>query len=70
MNFLADMGISRLVVEELRRNGHDAVHLAERGFQKMTDSDILSKAREECPANTPLSKTISSPCRPPNGKSA
>ena len=47
MNFLADMGISRLVVEELRRNGHDAVHLAERGFQKMADSDILTKAREE-----------------------
>jgi predicted nuclease of predicted toxin-antitoxin system len=47
MNFLADMGISPRVVEELRQKGHDAVHLAEQGFYKMVDGDILRKAHEE-----------------------
>ena len=47
MNFLADMGISPRVVEELRRRGHDALHLAEQGLNRMADRDILQKAREE-----------------------
>lgn len=47
MNFLADMGISRLVVEDLRQKGHDAIHLAEQGLQKMADGEILQKARQE-----------------------
>ena len=47
MKFLADMGISPRVVEELRQRGHDAVHLQEQGLGKMPDPDILRKAREE-----------------------
>ena len=47
MKFLADMGISPRVVEELRRKGHDAVHLAEQGLYRMVDGDILKKARQE-----------------------
>jgi predicted nuclease of predicted toxin-antitoxin system len=47
MNFLADMGISPRVVEELRQNGHEAVHLAEQGLYRMADGEILQKARQE-----------------------
>jgi predicted nuclease of predicted toxin-antitoxin system len=47
MKFLADMGISPHVVEELRQKGHDAVHLAEQGLNRMVDGDILQKVREE-----------------------
>jgi predicted nuclease of predicted toxin-antitoxin system len=47
VNFLADMGISPRVVDELRRKEHDAVHLAEQGLQRMSDADILEKARRE-----------------------
>ncbi len=35
MKFLADMGISRRVVKELRRKGYDAVHLQEQGLKRM-----------------------------------
>ncbi|MEW5829276.1 MAG: DUF5615 family PIN-like protein [Chloroflexota bacterium] len=41
MKFLADMGISLRVVDELRRNGHDAVHLVELGLERLADHDIL-----------------------------
>jgi predicted nuclease of predicted toxin-antitoxin system len=47
MKFLADMGISPRMTEELRRKGHDAVHLIEQKLNRMTDSDILKKARQE-----------------------
>lgn len=47
MKFLADMGISPRVVEELRQKGFDAVHLLDEGLQRMTDGDILEKARQE-----------------------
>jgi predicted nuclease of predicted toxin-antitoxin system len=47
MKFLADMGISPRVVEDLRQKGHDAVHLAEEGQHRMVDGDILQKARQE-----------------------
>lgn len=47
MRFLADMGVSRLVVEWLRQSGHDAIHLRERGLHRMKDPEILAKAREE-----------------------
>jgi predicted nuclease of predicted toxin-antitoxin system len=47
MRFLADMGISPRVVEELRQNGHDAVHLTEQGLNRLIDGDILQKARQE-----------------------
>ena len=47
MKFLADMGISPRVVEELRQKGHDAAHLLDEGLYRMTDGDILEKARRE-----------------------
>ena len=47
MKFLADMGISPRIAEELRKQGHDAVHLAEQGLYRMPDGDILQKARLE-----------------------
>jgi len=47
MKFLADMGISPRVVAEPRRKGPDAVHLLDEGLNRMTDGDILQKARQE-----------------------
>jgi predicted nuclease of predicted toxin-antitoxin system len=47
MKFLADMGISPRVVEELRRKEHDAIHLIEEGLNRMPDGEILRKARLE-----------------------
>lgn len=47
MRFLADMGISPGTVSELRRQGHDAVHLVEQGLERLADGDILVKARNE-----------------------
>lgn len=47
MKFLADMGISPRVVEELRQKGYDAVHLREENLFQALDSKILEKARQE-----------------------
>ena len=47
MKFLADMGISPRVVEELRQKGHGAVHLLDEGLYRMNDGEILEKARRE-----------------------
>ena len=47
MKFLANMGISPDTVSWLRSQGHDAVHLHERGWERLSDSEILEKAREE-----------------------
>lgn len=47
MRFLADMGISPNVVVWLRANGHDAVHVMERDYQRRSDSEILELARAE-----------------------
>ena len=41
------MGVARRVVEWLRANGHDAVHLREQGLKRLPDSDIFKKAAEE-----------------------
>ena len=47
MRFVADMGISPRTVIWLRDQGHDAVHLHEEGLDRLRDSAILAKAREE-----------------------
>jgi predicted nuclease of predicted toxin-antitoxin system len=47
MKFLADMGISPRTVAFLRSQGHDAVHLHEQGLDRLEDSAILEKARNE-----------------------
>lgn len=47
MRFLADMGVALRVVRHLRAAGHDALHLAEQGLQRLPDRDIFAKARIE-----------------------
>jgi predicted nuclease of predicted toxin-antitoxin system len=47
MRFLADMGVSQKVVEWLRTNGHDAVHLRDEGLQRLPNGEIFQKAGRE-----------------------
>ena len=47
MKFLADMGISPQTVAWLEEQGHDAVHLMDRGDEQAQDSDILAWAQVE-----------------------
>ena len=47
VRFLADMGISRTVVNELRKLGHEAIHLSEERLQCLPDDDVIMKARNE-----------------------
>ena len=47
MKFLADMGISPKTVTFLHALGHDAVHLTEQGLERLSDPDIVVKARQE-----------------------
>jgi predicted nuclease of predicted toxin-antitoxin system len=47
LRFLADMGVSQSVVDWLRSEGYDAVHLREEGLQKLPDRDIFLKGDRE-----------------------
>jgi len=47
MRFLADMGVSKRVVEWLRAHGHDATHLAELKLQRLPNGEIFEKAIKE-----------------------
>ncbi len=47
MKFLANMGISPRTVEWLRSQGYDAIRLVEEGLQRLTDEEIVVKARQE-----------------------
>jgi predicted nuclease of predicted toxin-antitoxin system len=47
MRFLADMGVSRQVVEWLHSQGHDAVHLRDEGLQRLPNGEIFQKAADE-----------------------
>lgn len=47
MKFLADMGISPKLVARLNAEGHDAVHLVERGWERFTDAQIVDRAALE-----------------------
>jgi predicted nuclease of predicted toxin-antitoxin system len=47
MKFLADMGIFLRTIALLRDLGHDASHLYEQGLGRLSDPDILRKARDE-----------------------
>jgi predicted nuclease of predicted toxin-antitoxin system len=47
MRFLADMGVDQRVVDWLRAQGHDAVHLREQGLQRLPDADVFAKAIAE-----------------------
>ena len=47
MRFLADMGVSKRVVSWLRAQGHDVVHLSDRGLHRLPDQKIFELAGEE-----------------------
>jgi predicted nuclease of predicted toxin-antitoxin system len=47
VNFLADMGVDQRIVDWLRAQGHDAVHLREQGLHRLPDADIFAKAIAE-----------------------
>jgi predicted nuclease of predicted toxin-antitoxin system len=47
MRFLTDMGVSLRVVEWLRSEGHDAVHLRDEGLQRLPNGEIFRKAIQE-----------------------
>ena len=47
MRFLADMGISPSTVAFLRGLGYEALHLHEEGLDRLRNSAILTRAREE-----------------------
>jgi len=43
MRFLADMALARSTVVFLRAQGHDAVHLRDKGLQRLSDTEIVRK---------------------------
>ena len=47
MRFLADMGVDIRVVDWLRVNGHEAVHLREEGLHRAVDEVVFAKALDE-----------------------
>jgi predicted nuclease of predicted toxin-antitoxin system len=47
MRFLADMGISHVVVAWLQAQGHDATHLRDEGLHKLENGEIFTKAARE-----------------------
>lgn len=47
MLFLADMGVSMRVVDWLRQQSHDVVHLRDRQLQRLPNGDIFQLAAQE-----------------------
>ncbi len=47
MRFLADMGVDVCVVEWLRIQGHDVLHLRDEGLQRVPDDRVFEKAIAE-----------------------
>jgi predicted nuclease of predicted toxin-antitoxin system len=47
MRLLADMGVATGVVDWLRDQSHDALHLREQGLQRLPDDQIFRKAAAE-----------------------
>ena len=47
MRFLADMGVAQRIVEWLRAEGHDGVHLRDEGLQRTPNGEIFDKAATE-----------------------
>ncbi len=47
MRFLCDMGVSLKVVDWLRSQGHDCVHLREERLQRLPNGDVFRKGIAE-----------------------
>jgi predicted nuclease of predicted toxin-antitoxin system len=47
MKFLADMGISPRTILRLQSLGFDAIHLRDEGLERLSDREVLEKARLE-----------------------
>ncbi|MBI4168437.1 MAG: DUF5615 family PIN-like protein [Acidobacteria bacterium] len=47
MRFLIDNALSTSFAEGLRQNGHDAVHVRDRGLQTADDEEIFERAAKE-----------------------
>ena len=47
MRFLADMGVAQRVVQWLKAEGHDAVHLRDQNLHRLPNGAILQKAHSE-----------------------
>ncbi|HWR59436.1 MAG TPA: DUF5615 family PIN-like protein [Thermodesulfovibrionales bacterium] len=47
MRFLADMGVAQRIVQWLRENGHDAIHLREQELHRLPNGEIFEKAFTE-----------------------
>ncbi len=47
MRFLCDMGVSLRVVDWLRSQGHDCVHLRDEGLQRLPNGEVFAKAVAE-----------------------
>jgi len=47
LRFLADMGVSQSVVEWLRSEGYDAVHLRDKGLQRLPDPEVFTEGLKE-----------------------
>jgi predicted nuclease of predicted toxin-antitoxin system len=47
VQFLADMGVSTRVADWLRSQGHDVLHLRDRGLQRLPNGDIFQLAARE-----------------------
>ena len=47
MRFLADMGVAQRIVERLRSEGYDTIHLREQGLQRLPNGEMFVKATQE-----------------------
>lgn len=47
MRFLADMGVDVRIVQRLREEAHEAVHLREQGLHRLPDEALFEKAATE-----------------------
>jgi len=47
MKFIADMGVAMRIVQWLREEGHDVLHLREEGLHRMSNGEIFERAFKE-----------------------
>lgn len=47
MRFPGDMGVSMSVVDHLRQDGHDVIHLRDEGLQCLPNGKVFEKASRE-----------------------